>query len=66
MKPNQMLFGGVIYGLFVSTLVYWLGAYLGVSGSTTLRVGFSIGVGALASMVFFASYFAGKRGGKDK
>lgn len=66
MNRNQMLFGGVIYGLFVATLVYWLGAYLGVSGSDTLRVGFSIGVGALASTVFFASYFAGKRGGKDK
>lgn len=65
MNRNQMLFGGVIYGLFVATLVYWLGVYLDVSASTPVRVAFSIGVGALASLVFFFSYFAGKgRGGK--
>ena len=64
-QGKTLLWGGLIYGLFVSTAVYWLGAYLEVSASLTVRVLFSIGIGALASVVFLAAYIAGKRRNKD-
>lgn len=66
MKGDRtLLYGGVIYGLFVTAAVYWLGVYLEVSGSPVMRVIFSLACGVLASMVFFFSYLAGKRRGKD-
>jgi len=64
-NDKTLLYGGALYGLFVATAVYWLGAYLGVSGTTTVRALFSLGVGALASLVFLISYIAGKRRKKD-
>lgn len=64
-QGKTLLYGGLIYGLFVTTAVYWLGSYLGVSGSVAIRVLFSIGIGALASLVFLFAYIAGKRRKKD-
>ncbi len=64
MKDKTLLYGGLFYGLFVAAAVYWLGVYIGVSGSVTVRVIFAVGVGALASLVFLFSYLAGK--GKKK
>ena len=61
-----LLYGGLLYGLFVAAAVYWLGAYLEVSGSVTMRVLFSVGIGVLASLFFLAAYIAGKRRNKDK
>ena len=61
MNGRNILIGGAAYGLFVAAAVYWLGVYLGVSASDTVRVLFALGVGLLASMVFFLSYIAGKR-----
>jgi hypothetical protein len=65
MKDRTLLYGGLFYGLFVTAAVYWLGAYLEVSGSVAVRVLFSLGVGALASLVFLFSYIAGKRCKRD-
>lgn len=65
MNGRTLLLGGLIYGLFVATAVYWLGVYLEVTASGAVRVAFSIGVGALASLVFLFAYFAGKRRGSD-
>jgi len=62
---KTLLWGGLIYGLFVTAAVYWLGSYLGVSASLTVRVLFAIGVGALASLVFLFAYIAGKKRKKD-
>jgi len=64
-KDRTLLYGGVLYGLFVSAAVYWLGAWLGVSGSVPVRAAFSLGCGVLASLVFLFSYIAGKRNKKD-
>ena len=58
---RNILFVGAFYGLFVAAAVYWLGVYLEVTASDTVRILFAVGVGALASMVFFLSYLAGKR-----
>ena len=58
---KTLLYGGLLYGLFVTAAVYWLGAYLEVSASTAVRVLFALGVGVLASLVFLFSYIAGKR-----
>lgn len=60
-----LLWGGLIYGLFVTAAVYWLGSYLEVSASLVVRVLFALGVGALASLVFLFSYIAGKKRKKD-
>ena len=65
-QGKTLLYGGLLYGLFVATAVYWLGAYLEVSGSVTMRVLFSSGIGGLASLVFLFAYIAGKRRNKDK
>ncbi len=65
-QGKTLLYGGLLYGLFVATAVYWLGAYLEVSGSTTMRVLFSVGIGGLASLIFLFAYIAGKRRNKDK
>jgi hypothetical protein len=64
-NDKTLLWGGLLYGLFVSTAVYWLGAYLEVTASVPVRVIFAIGVGALASLVFLFAYIAGKRRNKD-
>ena len=58
---RAILVGGALYGLFVAAAVYWLGVYLEVTASDLVRVLFSLGVGGLASLVFFLSYIAGKR-----
>jgi hypothetical protein len=65
-KDRTLLYGGLLYGLFVATAVYWLGAYLEVSASVPVRALFSLGVGGLASLVFLLSYIAGNRHKKDK
>ncbi len=66
MKDDKtLLYGGVLYGLFVAAAVYWLGAYLNVTASVPVRALFSLGVGCLASLVFLFSYLAGKRRKKD-
>jgi apolipoprotein N-acyltransferase len=65
MKDKTLLYGGLLYGLFVAAAVYWLGAFIGVSGSVSVRVVFALGVGALASLVFLFSYLAGKRKNKE-
>ena len=64
-NDKTLLYGGLIYGLFVTTAVYWLGDYLEVTASMPVRVLFAIGIGALASLVFLAAYIAGKRRNKD-
>jgi len=64
-QGKTLLYGGLLYGLFVTAAVYWLGSYLEVSGSVTVRVLFSIGIGVLASLVFLFSYIAGKKRKKD-
>lgn len=64
-NDRTLLYGGVIYALFVTAAVYWLGVYLEVSGSPAVRILFSLACGGLASLVFFFSYLAGKRRGKD-
>jgi membrane protein DedA with SNARE-associated domain len=64
-QGKTLLWGGLIYGLFVTTAVYWLGAYLEVSASLPVRVLFALGVGVLASLVFLFAYIAGKRRDKD-
>ena len=66
MKDDKtLLYGGILYGLFVAACVYWLGVYLEVSGGPVVRVLFSLGCGVLASLVFLFSYIAGKRRKKD-
>ena len=60
-NDKTLLYGGLLYGLFVSAAVYWLGAYLEVSASVPVRAVFSLGVGVLASLIFLFSYIAGKR-----
>lgn len=65
MKDRNLLYGGLLYGLFVTAAVYWLGVYLEVSGGQIVRILFALGVGALASLVFLFSYIAGKRRKKD-
>ncbi len=65
MKDKTLLYGGLFYGLFVAAAVYWLGVYIGVSGSVAVRVIFAVGVGALASLVFLFSYLAGNRKNKE-
>ncbi len=60
-----LLWGGLIYGVFVAVAVFALGHYIEVSGSLTVRVLFAIGVGGLASLIFLFSYIAGKRRKKD-
>ncbi len=64
-QGKTLLWGGLFYGLFVTAVVYWLGRYLEVSGSVTVRVLFAIGIGGLASLIFLFSYIAGKRRKKD-
>jgi hypothetical protein len=64
-SDKTLLYAGLIYGLFVTAAVYWLGAYLEVTASLPVRVLFSLGVGALASLVFLFAYIAGKRRNKD-
>lgn len=64
-NDKTLLYGGVLYGLFVATAVYWLGAYLEVTSTPVVRALFSLGVGCLASLVFLFSYIAGKRRKKD-
>lgn len=63
---KTLLWGGLLYGLFVSTAVYWLGSYLEVSASLPVRIIFALGIGVLASLVFLFSYMAGKKRNKDK
>jgi hypothetical protein len=66
MNNNKtLIYGGLLYGLFVTTAVYWLGSYLEVSGSVTVRVLFAIGIGVFASLVFLFTYIAGKQRNKD-
>jgi len=60
-----LLWGGLIYGVFVAVAVFALGAYIEVSASLVVRILFAIGVGGLASLVFLFSYIAGKRRKKD-
>jgi hypothetical protein len=60
-NDKTLLYGGLLYGLFVAAIVYWLGVYLEVSASLGIRVLFALGVGLLASLVFLFSYIAGKR-----
>ena len=62
---NILLWGGLIYGLFVAGAVFALGAYIEVSAGLPVRILFALGVGALASLVFLFSYIAGKRRKKD-
>jgi len=64
-QGKTLLYGGLLYGLFVATAVYWLGDYIEVSASLWVRVLFALGVGFLASLVFLFSYIAGKRRKKD-
>ena len=64
-QGKTLLWGGLFYGLFVTAAIYWLGSYLEVSGSVTVRVLFAIGIGGLASLIFLFSYIAGKRRKKD-
>ena len=64
-QGKTLLYGGLFYGLFVSTAVYWLGSYLEVSASVPIRVLFALGIGFLASLVFLFSYLAGKKRNKD-
>ena len=64
-RGKTLLWGGLIYGVFVAVAVFALGHYIEVSGSLTVRILFAIGVGALASLVFLFSYIAGKRRKKD-
>jgi hypothetical protein len=64
-SDKTLLYAGLIYGLFVTAAVSWLGAYLEVTASLPVRVLFSLGVGALASLVFLFAYIAGKRRNKD-
>ena len=64
-QGKTLLYGGLFYGLFVSTAVYWLGSYLEVSASVPIRVLFALGIGLLASLVFLFSYLAGKKRNKD-
>jgi hypothetical protein len=64
-NDKTLLYGGILYGLFVAAAVYWLGVYREVSGGPVIRVLFSLGVGSLASLVFLFSYIAGKRRKKD-
>lgn len=64
-NDKTLIYGGILYGLFVTAAVYWLGAYLGVSGGVAVRALFSLGIGVLASLVFLFSYIAGKRRKKD-
>ena len=65
-QGKTLLWGGLIYGFFVTTAVYWLGSYLEVSASLTVRVLFAIGIGILASLVFLFAYIAGKKRNKDQ
>jgi hypothetical protein len=66
MNNNKtLIYGGLLYGLFVTTAVYLLGSYLEVSGSVTVRVLFAIGIGVFASLVFLFAYIAGKQRNKD-
>ena len=60
-----LLWGGLIYGLFVAAAVFLLGGYLEVSAGLVVRILFAIGVGGLASLVFLFSYLAGKKRKKD-
>ena len=60
-----LLWGGLIYGLFVAGAVFALGAYIEVSAGLPVRILFALGVGGLASLVFLFSYIAGKRRKKD-
>ena len=60
-----LLWGGLIYGVFVAVAVFALGHYIEVSGSLAVRILFAIGVGGLASLIFLFSYIAGKRRKKD-
>ncbi len=64
-NDKTLLWGGLIYGLFVAAAVFALGGYLEVSASLVVRILFAIGVGALASLVFLFSYIAGKNRKKD-
>ena len=64
-NDKTLLYGGLIYGLFVAAVVYWLGAYLEVSATVAVRALFALGVGFLASLVFLFSYIAGKQRKKD-
>ena len=60
-----LLWGGLIYGIFVAVAVFALGYYIEVSGSLAVKILFAIGVGGLASLIFLFSYIAGKRRKKD-
>ena len=60
-----LLWGGLLYGLFVAIAVFLVGNYLEVNASLWVRVLFAFGVGFLASLVFLFSYIAGKRRKKD-
>ena len=60
MSGRTLLIAGVLYGLFVTAGVYWLGGFLEVSGSVPVRVAFAVGVGILASLVFFFAYLMGR------
>jgi len=60
MSGRTMLWAGILYGLFVTAAVYWLGVYLEVSGSLPVRVAFAVGVGVLASLVFLFAYLIGR------
>jgi hypothetical protein len=60
-----LLWGGLIYGVFVAVAVFALGHYIEVSGSLAVKILFAIGVGGLASLIFLFSYIAGKRRKKD-
>ncbi len=62
---KTLLWGGLLYGVFVAAAVFALGQYIEVSGSLAVRIVFAIGVGALASLIFLFSYIAGKRRKKD-
>ncbi len=62
---KTLLWGGLIYGVFVAVAVFALGHYIEVSGSLAVRILFAIGVGGLASLIFLFSYIAGKRRKKD-
>ena len=60
-----LLWGGLVYGVFVAIAVFALGHYIEVSGSLAVKILFAIGVGGLASLIFLFSYIAGKRRKKD-
>ncbi|MHA1527629.1 MAG: hypothetical protein ACTSVG_01310 [Alphaproteobacteria bacterium] len=64
-QGRTLLWGGLIYGLFVAIAVFALGHYIEVSGGLAVKILFALGVGGLASLIFLFSYIAGKRRKKD-